>query len=313
MTGMATALDRRVDGVRRFNRFYTQRIGVLAENYLRTPYTLAESRVLFELAQREATSPSDLAAALDLDAGYLSRILNRFERQELVTRTPSSTDGRRAVLALTDAGRAAFAPLNERSHDEIAALLAPLPDERQERVLAAMAAIADALTPAEPAEIVLRDPHVGDYGWAIERHGALYGAEYGFDAHMEGYVAEVIAAYIAGFQPRRDRCWIAERDGVRCGCIFVVHDESDAGTARLRLLLTEPSARGHGLGRRLVRACIAFARDAGYRKMTLWTHSILTAARAIYASEGFVMIATESNDLWGPHLTSETWELDLGT
>jgi DNA-binding MarR family transcriptional regulator/GNAT superfamily N-acetyltransferase len=308
---MSTALDRRVDGVRRFNRFYTQRIGVLAENFLRTPYTLAESRVLFELAHREAPSPSDLAGALDLDAGYLSRILRRFERDGLVTRTASPTDGRRAVLALTAAGRAAFTPLNDRSHDDIAALLAPLPAERQERVLSAMAAIAEALAPDQPAgEIVLREPELGDYGWVIERHGALYGAEYGFDAHMEGYVAEVIAAYVAAYQPGRDRCWIAERTGARLGCVFVVHDE-DASTARLRLLLTEPSARGCGLGRRLVRACIDFARAAGYTKMVLWTHSILTAARAIYASEGFTMTATEPNDMWGPHLTSETWERKL--
>jgi DNA-binding MarR family transcriptional regulator len=306
---MATALDRRVDGVRRFNRFYTQRIGVLTDNYLRTPYTLAESRVLFELANRTDPSPSELAVALDLDAGYLSRILRRFEDQGLVARTPSATDGRRAVLALTAAGRAAFAPLNERSHDDIAALLAPLPAERQERVLDAMAAIAEALAPDGPPDIVLRDPEVGDYGWVIERHGALYGAEYGFDAHMEGYVAEVIAAYIGNFQAGRDCCWIAERNGVRCGCIFAVHDDDDRSVVRLRLLLTEPSARGSGLGRRLVRACIGFARDAGYGKMVLWTHSILTAARAIYASEGFVMIASAPNDLWGPHLTSETWEL----
>jgi DNA-binding MarR family transcriptional regulator len=307
---MSTALDRRVDGVRRFNRFYTQRIGVLAENYLRTPYTLAESRVLFELAHRDAPSPSDLAAALDLDAGYLSRILRRFERDGLVRRTASPTDGRRAVLALTAAGREAFAPLNDRSHDDIAALLAPLPTERQERVLTAMAAIAEALAPGQLAgDVILRDPELGDYGWVIERHGALYGAEYGFDAHMEGYVAEVIATYVTNFQPGRDRCWIAEQNGVRCGCVFVVHD--DATTARLRLLLTEPSARGTGLGRRLVRACIDFAREAGYRKMVLWTHSILTAARAIYASEGFVMTATEPNDMWGPHLTSETWERAL--
>jgi DNA-binding MarR family transcriptional regulator/predicted GNAT family acetyltransferase len=307
---MATVLDRRVDSVRRFNRFYTQRIGVLAENFLRTPFTLAEGRVLFELANREATSPGDIAAALDLDAGYLSRILRRFERDGLVKRTASPTDGRRAVLALTSAGRAAFAPLNERSHDDIVALLAPLSPERQERVLGAMATIAQALAPDQPADdIILRDPEPGDYGWIVERHGALYGAEYGFNANMEGYVAEVLGAYVANFQPDRDRCWIAECNGVRCGCVFVVHD--DATTARLRMLLTEPSVRGSGLGRRLVRACLTFAREAGYEKMVLWTHSVLTAARAIYASEGFIMTTTESNDLFGPHLTSETWERAL--
>ena len=309
---MATVLDRRVDEVRRFNRFYTKRIGVLAENFLRSPFTLAEGRVLFELANREAPSPSDVAAALELDPGYLSRILRRFERGGLVTRVASPADGRRTILSLTPAGRAAYAPLNEASHDEIAALLAPLPDDRQERVLEAMATIAAALAAQEAAtDVVLRDPEVGDYGWVIERHGVRYGTEYGFDAHMEGYVSEVIGAYVANFQPQRDRCWIAERNGARCGCIFAVHDDGDATVARLRLLLTEPSVRGQGLGRRLVRECIAFARAAGYRKMLLWTHSILTAARAIYAGEGFVMIATESNDLWGPHLTSETWELNL--
>jgi DNA-binding MarR family transcriptional regulator/predicted GNAT family N-acyltransferase len=308
---MPTELDRRVDGVRRFNRFYTKRIGVLAENFLRSPYTLAEGRVLFELANRERPAPSDVAAALDLDPGYLSRILQRFERAGLVTRAASPADGRRIVLTLTAAGRAAYAPLNERSHDEIAALLAPLPDDRQEHVLNAMATIAQALGSDEPDnDIVLRDPGLGDYGWVIERHGVVYGAEYGFDARMEGFVSEVIAAYVANYRADLDRCWIAERNGVRCGCIFVVHD-ADTTTARLRLLLTEPAARGNGLGRRLVRECIAFARAAGYRKMILWTHSILTAARAIYASEGFVMTATESNDLWGPHLTSETWELSL--
>jgi DNA-binding MarR family transcriptional regulator len=309
---MATVLDRRVDSVRRFNRFYTQRIGVLAENFLRTPFTLAEGRVLFELANREETSPGDIASALDLDAGYLSRILRRFERDGLVKRTPSPTDGRRAVLALTGAGRDAFAPLNERSHDDIVALLAPLPPDRQERVLSAMATIAQALATDQPAgDIILRDPEPGDYGWIVERHGALYGAEYGFNANMEGYVAAVLGAYITNLQPGRDRCWIAERTGVRCGCVFVVHE--DATTARLRMLLTEPSVRGRGLGRRLVRACITFARDAGYNKMVLWTHSVLTAARAIYAGEGFVMTATESNDLFGPHLISETWELELQT
>ena len=199
---MATALDRRVDGVRRFNRFYTKRIGVLAERFLRSRFTLAEGRVLYELGQHEGTSPSDLAAALELDPGYASRIVRRFERQGLVARAASPSDGRRSTLTLTAAGRAALAPLNERSHDEIAALLAPLPDERQERVLNAMATIAEALAPEDAAPVILRDPEVGDYGWVIERHGALYGAEYGFDEHMEGYVAEVIAAYVAQLRSR---------------------------------------------------------------------------------------------------------------
>jgi DNA-binding MarR family transcriptional regulator/N-acetylglutamate synthase-like GNAT family acetyltransferase len=307
---MSTALDRRVGAVRQFNRFYTQRIGVLAENYLRTPYTLAESRVLFELAVRDRPSPGDLAAALDLDPGYLSRILRRFERAGLVTRTASTTDGRRTVLELTAAGRKAFAPLNERSHDDIAALLKPLPAERQERVLDAMALIAETLAHQETAAILLRDPEPGDFGWVVERHGVLYGAEYGFDVHMVGDVAEIVAGYIANYDADRDRCWIAERNGVRCGSVFVVHD--DASTARLRLLLTEPSARGQGLGRRLVRECIAFARNAGYAKMVLWTHTVLTVARAIYASEGFTLIASEPNDHWGTSITSETWELPLG-
>jgi DNA-binding MarR family transcriptional regulator/GNAT superfamily N-acetyltransferase len=309
---MTTALDRRVNLFRQFNRFYTQRIGVLTNHFLRTPYTLAESRVLFELASRANTSPSDLAAALEIDAGYLSRILQRFAHAGLVTRTASPTDGRRSVLALTEAGHAAFMPLNERQHEDVIALLTPLSDEQQERVMNAMATIVGALAPDHAgSDVVLRDPEVGDYGWVIERHGALYGAEYAFNANMERHVAEVIAAFIAGFQPGRDRFWVAERNGVRRGCIFAVHDNDDPAIARLRLLLTEPSARGSGLGRRLVRECIAFAREAGYRKMILWTHSILTAARAIYTSEGFVLTATESNDLWGPHLTSEIWELEL--
>ena len=199
---MATVLERRVDQFRRFNRFFTQRIGVLTDNFLRTPYTLAESRVLFELANRENTSPGDLAAASDIDPGYLSRILQRFERTGLVTRTASPTDGRRSILALTAAGHAAFTPLNERQHDDVIALLTPLSDERQERVMNAMTTIVEALAPDGAAgDIVLRDPEVGDYGWVIERHGALYGAEYGFNANMERYVAEVIAAFIAGFQP----------------------------------------------------------------------------------------------------------------
>jgi DNA-binding MarR family transcriptional regulator/ribosomal protein S18 acetylase RimI-like enzyme len=307
---MATALDRRIDGFRRFNRFYTQRIGVLTDNFLRSSFTLAESRVLWELAQRDTTSPGDLAAKLEMDPGYLSRLLQRFEKLGYVTREVAAADKRRAVLTLTGAGRAAFAPLNERQRDDVEALLKPLSAERQERVVRAMAEIERALAP-EPnsAEIVLREPEAGDYGWVIERHGALYGAEYGFDARFEGDVAEIVAGYVANFRPDLERAWIAERDGVRCGSAFVVRDNDT--TARLRLLLLEPEARGSGLGRRLVRACIDFARAAGYTTMVLWTHSILTAARAIYQSEGFVLTETHENIAWGPALISETWTLAL--
>jgi DNA-binding MarR family transcriptional regulator/predicted GNAT family acetyltransferase len=301
---MATALDRRIDGFRRFNRFYTQRIGVLTDNFLNTPFTLAESRVLWELAQRDSTSPGDLAAKLDMDPGYLTRLLQRFEKQGYVAREVAANDKRRVVLTLTAAGRAAFAPLNERQRDDVEALLKPLSAERQERVVRAMAEIERALAP-EPiiGEIVLREPEAGDFGWVVERHGALYGTEFGFDIRFERDIA------VTNFRPGLERCWIAERDGVRCGSVFVVRENDTA--ARLRLLLLEPEARGSGLGRRLVRACIDFAREAGYTTMVLWTHSILTAARAIYQSEGFVITDTHENAGWGPVLTSETWELTL--
>ena len=305
-----TAFDRRIDRFRRFNRFFTQRIGVLTDNFLRSPFTLAETRVLWELAQRDTTSPGDLATSLEMDPGYLSRLVARFEKQGYVTRHVVAADKRRAELALTDAGRKAFAPLNERQHADVAALLEPLPAEHQERIVRAMSEISSALAPELlSGEIALREPEAGDYGWIVERHGVLYGNEYNFDVHMEADVAGIVSSFVAAFQAGRDRCWIAERDGVRCGCVLVVHE--DDTTARLRLLLLEPSARGSGLGRRLVRACIDFAREAGYRKMILWTHTVLTAARSIYKSEGFIMTATETNARWGTPITSETWELML--
>ena len=307
---MSSTLERRIAGVRRFNRFYTQRIGVLTENFLRTPYTLAETRVLYELAQHEGMSPSELAANLELDPGYLSRIIRRFEDQGFLSRKLAAHDARSSTLALTRAGRDAFAPMNKRQRDDIAALLKPLPVARQERVLRAMAEIADAFSPQlKRAEIVLRDPEPGDYGWVVERHGAIYGAEYGFDVRMERDVAEIVAAFVTHFRRGQERCWIAEQDGVRCGCVFVVRE--DDRTARLRLLLLEPSARGSGLGRRLVRLCVDFARAAGYKKMVLWTHAVLTAARATYRSEGFVLTDAHAHDSWGPVITSETWERPL--
>lgn len=306
---MTTALDRRVEGVRRFNRLYTQRLGVLTDNYLHSPYTLAETRVLWELAQRETTSPGDVAAACNIDPGYLTRIVRRFEEHGLVTRAAAPGDRRRIALALTEAGRAAFRPIDERQHEELVALLAALPAEQQERVVAALGTVADALAPQPAAEIRLREPEAGDYGWIVERHGALYGAEYGFDRHFERDVCGMVAAFLATFDPHWERCWIAERDGVRCGSVLVARENET--TARLRLLLIEPGVRGAGLGKRLVRTCVDFARAKGYAKMVLWTHANLTAARAIYAQEGFVMIDAAPNDRWGPSLISETWELEL--
>lgn len=305
-----SAFDRRVEAVRRFNRFYTKRLGVLAERFLRTPFSLAEGRVLYELAYRPQPTASEIAAELGLDRGYLSRILQRFEAQGLVERAPSPDDGRRAVVTLTPAGRAAFAPLDERSHEEIGALLAPLATSDQERLLGAMGEIAGALGSRAPDEIVLRAPEPGDFGWIVERHAVLYGAEYGWDRRFEGAVAAMVAQILATWDPVRERGWIAERNGLRCGCVLSVRETDDV--ARLRLLLVEPSARGAGLGRRLVRACIDFARDAGYAKVVLWTHAVLASARAIYASEGFRHLDGDTTHAsWGPEVVSETWERDL--
>jgi DNA-binding MarR family transcriptional regulator/N-acetylglutamate synthase-like GNAT family acetyltransferase len=305
-----SALDRRVEAVRSFNRFYTKRLGVLAERFLRSPFTLAEGRVLYELAHREAPSATEIGTELGLDRGYLSRILQRFEAQGFLERSPSIADARRAELALTPAGREAFAPLDERSHEDIAALLTPLSEREQARVLDAMDEIADALGQPPSDEIVLRAPEPGDFGWIVERHGAVYEAEYGWDLRFEAEVTEMMAKALARWDPARERAWIAERNGIRCGCVMSVRESDDV--ARLRLLLVEPGARGSGLGRRLVRACIDFARAAGYTKMVLWTHSLLTAARAIYASEGFTKVGTDTRHAsWGPEVTSETWERPL--
>ena len=299
---MSTVLDRRVDGVRRFNRFYTKRIGVLAENFLRSPYTLAEGRVLFELANRERPSPSDIAAALDLDPGYLSRILRRFERAGLVTRAASPADGRRIVLTLTRRRRAAYAPLNERSHDDIAALLAPLPDDRQERVLNAMATIAQALASGRAGQRYRsarpwpRRLRLGDRKArrALRRRVRLR-------CHMEGFVSEVIAAYVANFRAgsRSLLDCRAQRRRVAVASSSSTTRITTIGATAFAAYRTVRSAAAVS-GRRLVRECIAFARAAGYRKMILWTHSILTAARAIYASEGFVMIGNRVQRPLGP-------------
>jgi len=307
----ASPFDRRIAAVRHFNRFYTLKLGVLAEAFLNTPFSLTEARVLHSLAHRDGTTATWLGRELDLDAGYLSRILRDFERRGLILRSPSPQDGRQALISLTTDGRDAFAPLDRASHTAIGALLAPLTESEQDRLVAAMRTIAGLLGDAAEARpaFILRPHRPGDMGWVAARHGALYSEEYGLNHKMEAYVAEVVAKFLREFDPAREHCWIAEQDGTPIGSVFLVK-ESDS-VAKLRLLIVEPKARGLGVGRRLVEECVRFARRAGYREITLWTHSILVSARRIYDSLGFQLVETESHDEFGPELVGETWRLRL--
>jgi DNA-binding MarR family transcriptional regulator/GNAT superfamily N-acetyltransferase len=299
----------RIAAIRGFNRFYTRRIGVLREHLSASPFSLAEARLLYELAHHCETSPTDLAAALDLDPGYLSRILQRLKREGLVRQARSPTDRRRAILSLTEAGAAAFAPLDQGARDEIARLIEPLPDPAQAELVTAMRHIETLLGGAPTRPYVLRPHRPGDIGWVIARHGALYAAEYGFDARFEALVARVAGDFLAHHDPARERCWIAERDGVNLGSIFLVRASDEL--AKLRLLIVEPAARGEGIGRRLVEECVAFARGAGYRRLTLWTQDVLTTARHIYERAGFRLVQSRPHRDFGPPITGEDWDLEL--
>jgi DNA-binding MarR family transcriptional regulator/N-acetylglutamate synthase-like GNAT family acetyltransferase len=308
---MPAAADR-VEAVRRFNRLYTRRIGVLRGHYLDSPFTLSESRVLYELAHRDRVTAAELGRDLDLDAGYLSRLLQRCARRGLLARTPSPTDRRRTYLALTPKGRRAFADLDARSRRETGRLVERFAEPEQRRLVQAMETIESLLDRSPvpgPAGWLLRAPRPGDFGWIVHRHGALYAEEYGWDARFEGLVAGIVADFVREVDPRRERCWVAERDGAVVGSVFLVR--KSAGVAKLRLLYVEPSARGLGIGRRLVDECVRFARAAGYRRITLWTQSMLTAARAIYRAAGFVLVKQEKHHSFGHALVGETWELDL--
>ncbi len=299
----------RIAAIRRFNRFYTARIGVLREGLHQSRFSLGEARVLYELAQAGSPTATDIARALDLDAGHLSRILAGLARRRLLARARDPQDRRRHALALTEAGRAAFAPLDAAARQDVAALLAPLAEPAQAALVAAMARIEGLLAPAPHPPAILRPPAPGDIGWVIARHGALYAAEYGLDARFESLVAKVAAAFLDDHDPAMEACWIAERDGIRLGSVFLVR--ASATNAKLRLLLVEPEARGEGLGRRLVRACIDFARARGYERVTLWTNDVLLAARAIYQAEGFRLIARHEHAQFGPKMVGEDWELTL--
>lgn len=299
-----------VKAVRAFNRFYTQRIGVL-KRYLDTDFTLTEVRVLYELAHRPSLTARDLVRDLELDPGYLSRILRRFEDKGWIAREPAPHDGRQHLLRLTEDGYATFAPLQQKSRDETAALLSTVPKEARPRFIQALGTVQQLLEPAprEQRKVVLRDPRPGDLGWVVQAHGELYAREYGFDRSFEGLVAQIVSDFVRDFDPQREKAWIAEVDGERAGSVFLVR--KSATVAKLRLLILAPEARGLGLGSRLVDECIAFARGAGYRRLVLWTQSNLTAARAIYASRGFALKASEPNDAFGQQLVSETWERPL--
>lgn len=306
-----TEFRTRVDAVRRFNRFYTAQIGVLQQGYLRSPFSLTEARVLYELAHRQEPTATDLAGDLGVDAGYLSRLLRGFKKRSLIEKKSFGADGRKSLLSLTEKGQKAFGTLNTRSHEGIAAMLGRLSPPDQRRLVEAMRTIEELLgaRPEARAPYLLRLPQPGDMGWVVHRHGVLYAQEYGWDEQFEALVAEIVAKFVQHYDAKRERCWIAEKDGVAAGSVFLV--KRSPGVAKLRLLLVEPSARGLGIGSRLVNECVRFARQTGYRKITLWTNDALHAARHIYEHTGFRLVHQEPHHSFGHDLVGETWELTL--
>lgn len=300
----------RVDDVRRFNRFYTRRVGALREGLLGSEFPLPEARVLCEIAQTENPTSSQLARDLDLDAGYLSRLLQSLKKRGFVRAKASPDDARLALLSLSKKGRKAFSALDSRSRAEVADMLAGLPGTSQARLVQAMKTVESLLDgKKEDRRITLRAHRPGDMGWVVHRHAAVYAQEYGWDERFEGLVAGIVAQFVQRFDPARERCWIAEMEGEAVGSVFLVRQSKSV--AKLRLLLVEPRARGLGLGKRLVQECIAFARDKGYRKLVLWTQSNLEAARAIYCKTGFSLVRKERHASFGVRLTGEYWQLDL--
>jgi DNA-binding MarR family transcriptional regulator/N-acetylglutamate synthase-like GNAT family acetyltransferase len=305
---MPSATTVEIQAVRRFNRLYTRELGLLGAHHLESHYGLTEIRVIYELAHREAPTAADLATALGLDRGQLSRLLAKLTQQGMVIRTRHPDDKRRTPLALTDAGRRLCAELDGRADQNVAEVLEGLPHASRRALVRA----AEALGPVEaqaPPEVILRDPRPGDFGWIIHRHGVLYGLERGWDERFEGFVAEVISKYAIHHDPAKEKYWIAERGGQIIGSVYVV--ENVPGVAQLRCLLVEPSARGLGIGQRLVRECIAFARGVGYKTMILWTHDVLVSAQRIYAAEGFKLIEEKPHAEFGEGLVGQTWELTL--
>src|SRR5580698_2831806 len=304
-------MHRPADSVRAFNRFYTKQIGLLRKGYLDSPFSLTEVRVLYELAHRKHPIAAQISKDLDLDAGYLSRLLAKFAKRGLISRKASGTDARQSHLSLTERGRQSFAPLEVKTQKQVGAMLGKLSEADQKRLVDAMHTI-EKLLGAQPESrnpYLLRSHRPGDMGWVVHRHGAFYASEYGWDQRFEALTAQIVAKFILNFDPQRERCWIAEQDGAMLGSVFLVK-KSDR-IAKLRLLLVEPSARGLGIGKRLVDECIKFARETGYRQITLWTQSNLHAARHIYKTAGFRLTKQETVKQFGHEMTSETWDLKL--
>jgi DNA-binding MarR family transcriptional regulator/GNAT superfamily N-acetyltransferase len=316
---MTTASPQRIAAVRRFNRFYTRQIGVLRKTYLGSSYSLAEMRVLYEIAQADKLgarlTASDIGRALDLDAGYLSRVLRNFEKTGLISRKTSENDARQSHLALTARGAKTFAPFERRSQRQAGAMLGKLKPAQQARLVAAMESIETLLAGEPPVKrdetprAILRAPRHGDFGWIVARHAELYAQEYGWTEPFEGLCAQIVADFVNKNDPECERCWIAELDGENVGTVMLVKDSDEV--ARVRLLLVDPKARGLGLGAKLVDECVSFARACRYKKITLWTHSILTAARHIYEKAGFTLTSSEKRHSWGHDVVAEFWDLDL--
>ena len=304
-----------IEAVRRFNRFYTRKIGVLHEGLLNSPFSLTEVRVLYEIASRDKPTATELCEELGLDPGYLSRTLSGFEKRGLVRRVSSIADARQVLLTLSKRGQKEFAELNARSSDEIGAMLEQLAANNRPRLVTAMDTIAGLLgdrarqTPSAPSPYLLRPHQPGDMGWIVHRHGVLYSEEYRYDEQFEALVAGIVADFIQQFDPSRDRCWIAEKDGEIVGSVFVV--KKTKTVAKLRLLYVEPKARGLGIGKRLVSECVRFARQVGYKKLVLWTQKSLHAARHVYQEAGFSLVHEEPHHSWGHDLIAETWEMRL--
>jgi len=305
-------LEDRVAVVRRFSRFYTRKIGVLHEGLLGSPLSLTEGRVVWELAQRDRATASELAAELGLDTGYLSRILGGFEKRGLIDRRPSARDGRQVVIALSEAGRALYASIDNRSREAVAAMLGELDQPDQNRLVTALETAEKLLGQSRKSagpSYVLRPHQPGDMGWIIHRHGVLYAEDYGLDQRFEALVAKIAATFIENFDGAREHCWIAEREGATVGSVLLVKESEEVG--KLRLLYVEPAARGLGIGSRLVGECVRFARQRRYRKITLWTNDVLVSARRIYQAAGFHLVSEEPHRSFGRDLVGQFWELAL--